>query len=197
MPNLDFKFLEENSYLIEKDFNSLSRRFADAINPVATTSIRKQMVFSPIDYPIYCKDYILNQPIPEGMDDLVADITVVPLFFHTAFGVRFFPRFEDEYWSPLELGGHHLDTPLGKPGCSQAVQSEWETLNGLKPLENCNYHALTYAAYEIETKCKESFMASRLRQLTHELEIISQFFVPFDMDSEFKVALALHVNLIM
>lgn len=202
---VDLSYVDDNAHLAEKDFITLSRRFLKAINPVIVSSIRKKMGFETVDFEIYRKDYLLNQPNKET--DLVLDMTVVPLVFFTQFGIRFFPKLEDEYWSTIECfpgrntppGKEHslvvkeLNTEIAQGG----IHSEWESLNKLKTLEISNYHSLTYAAYEIENHCKSSFFKSPLKKLTDELEIIPQFFCPLEVDSEFLISLVLHINLIL
>jgi hypothetical protein len=178
--DLDFSFVEKNNHLNKEDFNKLSEAWLKILNPLRVKSIRKYMEFKPIPYKIYVENFKDYSPSSDSeMKDL--DATFIPLFFICTFTSSMFPTFQDEYFNPL----------------GNLTNKAYTSMEGLKMLESGNYHSLCYAAYELEKEIHTRFEnAEALQNIAEETIILPQFLVPFKVDSEFPMTIALHINMV-
>jgi len=179
---LDASFLVENCFLIEKDFNSLARRFLKAINPVQTRNIRKLINFESVPYDKYVNEYSDLDPSSPDPFDIEFDPQTIPLMFIGAANSSFFPAFEDEFFMAF--------TPIDHEMCKE--------VDGLRSLHTSNFRSLCLAAYELEMCMREKFACCSLaREINQHMEVIFSFLIPFYPEvMNFDVTIVANVNFV-
>lgn len=179
----DMVVYQKNGVLSEKDYNVLSRKIVNAINPVRVNNIRKNLEFKSLTYNDYSKE-----DFTEFLED--SDFSVplelnsmsVPLV--TSFNSNFFPNFELEYLNPYG----HMDF------VDDFVQVEGIQEVPLKQVMNSNFHSLAIAAYDLEKHIKESIKQSSLWKVSEDISVLIEFYVPGRISCNFDVTIKIIVT---
>jgi len=179
--DIDFKHLEENGFLKEEDYNKLTKEWIDLLNPVRIQNIRKYLKFTRLKFEVYKKEVSKFKPSFDDVEEKI-DLLAAPLFFISTFSSTLFPEFQDEYFAPLSF----------------LTNKNYITMGGLKVVEPSMYHSLTKAQYDLELIVKERFEQSKkFKDIAEDIAVITQFLIPFEIDSEFPMTIVMNVNLIV
>lgn len=174
----DVSEYQKNGFLSEKDYNTLSRRLTNAINPIRVNTIRKNLEFMTIPYLDYTKED-LNEFLDEGEFSVPLEFNGISVPLITSFNANFFPNFDHEYTNPLGEIDFVDDTVI-----VGEVQNQ-----PLKQVLNCNFHSLAIAAYDIEKAIKEAFKKSSLWKISEDISVLVEFYVPFRISCNYDVTI--------
>lgn len=178
---IDFKFLEKNGFLKESDYTKLTDEWISLLNPVRIQTIRKYIKFTKLKYEVYLEEVKNFKKTFDNVEEEI-DLLTAPLYFVTTFSSTLFPEFQDEYFAPLSF----------------LTNKNYITLKGLKVIEPSLYHSLTKAEYDLGLVVKERFEKSRkFKDVAEEVAVITQFLLPFEIDSEFPMTIVMNVNMIV
>ena len=173
--------MEKNGFLKEEDYTKLTSEWLTLLNPVRIAPIRKYLKFTKLKFEVYQEEVKNFKHVADNVEDEV-DMLAAPLFFITTFSSTLFPEFQDEYFAPLSF----------------LTNKNYITLKGLKVIEPSMYHSLTRAQYELEQVVKERFQSSqKFKDVAEDVAVITQFLLPFDIDSEFPMTIVMNVNMIV
>jgi hypothetical protein len=178
---INFKHLENKGCLEQGDYNTLTKEWLSLLNPVRVPKIRKFLKFTNLTYDVYLEEV---KKICGNYDSVEEEIDMlsIPLFFVTTFSSTLFPEFQDEYFAPLSF----------------LTNKNYITLKGLKIIEPSLYHSLTKTQYDLELLIKERFEKSKkFKDVAEDIVMLSQYLLPFDIDSEFPMTIVLNVNMIV
>lgn len=179
--NIDFKHLEKNGFLKEEDYNKLAKEWISLLNPVRIPNIRKYLRFTNLKFDVYKEEVSKFKPSFDNVEDEI-DLLAAPLFFVSTFSSTLFPEFQDEYFAPLSF----------------LTNKNYITMKGLKIIEPSMYHSLTKAQYDLELVVKERFEQSKkFKDVAEEVAVLTQFLLPFEIDSEFPMTIVMNINLIV
>jgi hypothetical protein len=179
--DINYKFLENNGFLDQKDYTKLTKEWLSLLNPLRVPKIRKFLKFTNLTYDVYKEEVKKISNSYTSVEDEI-DMFSIPLFFVTTFSSTLFPEFQDEYFAPLSF----------------LTNKNYISLKGLKIIEPSLYHSLTKTQYDLELLIKERFEASpKFKDISEEAVVLSQFLLPFDIDSEFPMTIVLNVNMLV
>lgn len=185
--NFDMASYQKNGILTEKDYNVLSKKVVNAINPIRVNTIRKILEFEALPYIDYTKEE-LNETLDDSDFSVPLELDNVSIPLVTAFNSNYFPNFELEYANPSGIIDFLDDV---------VILEEIKEIP-LKNVPNNNFHSLAVAAFDIEKSIKEAYKKSNLWKISEDVSIVVEFFIPARIsciyDITVKVIFSFYIN---
>ena len=179
----DRLFAEKNGCLKESDYNRLSARFLNAVQPIRTVSIRKDLMFDPLPYDEYmesCGEF--QERFDEGIP---LDLNSVQLLFRSRFGISLFPNLEEELYEPSTFMWRNELRQMATP-------------DGQRIVDASMHSSLPVANHELDVEIKNTLAGNGLtKELSEDVELAFVYSIPARVESEIQVQLDMAASFLL